>query len=120
MKKFFKVLTMGLAAIACFAFMACTPSSLAKAKEKMAREGQKVTVSEIQAEGLVGGLTALKTEGTINIEMDMILAFLFENEDAAKKFLSNFSALVGDDYTPIRDGKWVYAGTEDAIEDFTD
>ena len=120
MKKILRTVTMGLAAIACFAFIACTPSSLADAKDKMAKEGYRVDASNISAEGMVGGFTAIKTEGGLIVETDVILAFLFESKDDAKKFKADFDNLVGKEYSPIQDGKWVYAGTEDAIEDFTD
>jgi hypothetical protein len=35
-------------------------------------------------------------------------------------FMESLENLVGKEYSPVQDGKWVYAGTEDAIEDFTD
>lgn len=120
MKKIWKGLALGLATIACLAFIACTPSSLEDAKDKMAKEGYKVSASTIDADGMVGGFTAIKADGALDFTPDTILAFLFESKDDAKKFKADFESLVGKDYSPIQDGKWVYAGTEDAIEDFTD
>ena len=109
-----KIICALLAVLACLSFVACTPTSIEKAKEKMRKEGYNVAAySNKEAEGCVGGFIA-EEKGLLN--MDMITALLFESSDAAKTFMEQ----VGDSLNAIRDGKWVYWGTEDAIEDFTD
>ena len=110
-----KIICAVLAAVSCLGFAACTPSSVEKAEEKMKKEGYVVLAYEDQeAEGLVGGFNATKTEGILDIEN--ITALLFESSKDAKKFVEELN----DTSKIIQDGKWVYWGTEDAIEDFED
>ena len=110
-----KIICAVLAALACLSFVACVPSNMDKAKDKMKKEGYLVLAYEDQeAEGLVGGFNATKTEGILDIEN--ITALLFESSKDAKKFVEELN----DTSKIIQDGKWVYWGTEDAIEDFTD
>ncbi len=112
MKKF---ICMILATLACLFLFACTPSSVEKAEDKMKKEGYTVLAySDKEADGLVGGFTATKAEGILDV--DNITALLFKTKDDAKKFMEE----IDDNSKAIRDGKWVYWGTEDAIEDFTD
>lgn len=119
MKKALKGLVLSLAAVSCLAFAACTPSNLEKAEKKMAKEGYVVKAYEVEAEGFVGGITATKSEGIL--DTDTITALLFESKDDAKDFKNKSSQYIPSIiYTPVQDGKWVYFGTEDAIEDFTD
>ena len=110
-----KIICAILTAIACLCLFACTPSNIEKAENKMKKEGYTVLAySDKEAEGLIGGFTATKAEGILNV--DNITALLFESKADAEKFMEE----MGDASKAIRDGKWVYWGTEDAIEDFTD
>ena len=110
-----KIICTILAAMACLSFVACTPANIDKAKDKMKKEGYVVMAYEDKdAEGFVGGFSATKTEGFMDV--DNITALLFESTKDAKAFMEKY----GDQSKAIRDGKWVYWGTEDGIEDFTD
>ena len=113
MKKFIKFVTMAmLSASACVAMFACVPSNMEKAKEKMKREGYTVIAYEGDtADGLVGGFVATKNGDFI--EIDTLTALLFDDKDSAKDFYENLDK-------GIQKGKWVYYGTEDAMEDFED
>ena len=87
------------------------------AEEKMQKEGYGVIAYEDkEAEGLIGGFVATKNdgEGLFDIEIEMITAMLFETKDAATDFYS-----AANQAGAVLDGKWVYWGTEDAIEDIT-
>ena len=118
MKKLIKWISLALAATSCAMFAACTPSSLEKAKERMAKEGYKVDmIEELLPNNCVGGIYA------IDSDIDTIRAFLFESADDAKAFVekkTTAAVFILEKSTPIQDGKWVYAGSEDAIEDFTE
>lgn len=109
MKKFLLGL---LAAIMCIGMAACTPSSVEKAEEKMQEAGYKVVAySKDDAEGMVGGFVASK--GLTDITNTMT-AILFDSKDAASDFYSTIS-----ETGAVLDGKWVYWGAEEAIEEFT-
>lgn len=109
-----KILCAVLAAVSCLGFAACVPGNVEKAEEKMKKEGYTVIAYEDkEAEGLVGGFNATKFEG---FSADNITALLFESSSDAKDFVAE----LGDNSKAVQDGKWVYWGTEDAIEDFTD
>ena len=114
MKKFLSTMIM---ALACVAMAACTPTSIEKAEEKMQKEGYMVlSYDDVESEGFVGGFVATRNdgEGLLDIELEMITAVLFETTDAASDFYS-----VANQAGAVLDGKWVYWGTEDAVEDFT-
>ena len=107
-----KVILAILAMLSCFAFVACVPSNVEKAEAKMKEEGYIVVGAEDQeAEGLVGGFLATKLTDTIN-------AYLFSSKAEAKDFYEKLSDKTKS--KAIQDGKWVYWGTEDAIDDFKD
>lgn len=120
MKKIVKriglVLTM---AVLCVSLFACVPSSLEKAQEKMAREGYNVVNINVDAlDGAEGGIMA-----TDLLEGDMLIAVRFESVKAAKQGLKDWDELMsklGKQGTAIRDGRWVYSGSGDAVEDFAD
>ena len=118
LKKLMKWFCLTLVTLFCTMLMACVPSSLEKAKEKMAKEGY-TTVNILPAlpgaDGCIGGIYA--SEGLF--DEDKITAYLFETAENAKVFLANWDKLVGKG-TAIQNGKWVYAGSEDAIEDFVE
>ena len=112
MKKFLLAV---ITAIMCIGMSACAPSSVEKAEEKMQEAGYTVVAYEKEdAEGLVGGFVA--TAGLSGLlGGNTMTALLFETKDAASDFYSTVS-----EAGAVLDGKWVYWGTEDAIEDFTD
>ena len=110
-----KILCAVLAAIACLGMAACVPSNMDKAEEKMKKEGYTVIAyTDEEAEGLVGAFTATKMEGLLDI--DNVTALLFESSKAAKNYYEGLD----NKGSALQDGKWVYWGTEDGIEDFTD
>ena len=116
MKKLIKWISLALAAASCAMFAACTPFSLEKAKERMAKEGYKVDmIEELLPDNCVGGISA------VDSDLDTMKAYLFETADDAKAFLNSTAVKIAFPIsTPIQDGKWVYGGSEDAIEDFTE
>ena len=60
-------------------------------------------------EGLIGGIIATKL--TEEFKTETITALLFDSKESASDF--------ADTHDHDSDGKWVYYGTEGAIEDFT-
>ena len=80
--------------------------------EKMQEAGYKVVAYSNDAEGKVGGIVA--TKGITDLSNTMT-AVLFETKDDATDFYSTISELDG----AKLDGKWVYWGAEEAIEEFT-
>ena len=110
-----KVVLAILAMLSCLAFVACVPGNVDKAKEKMKQEGYAVLgVQDYEGEeGLVGGFTATKVEWG---DADNLTALLFSTQKEARSFYNNME----DNSRAFQDGKWVYWGTEDAVEDFKD
>ena len=111
MKKFLLGLLM---AIMCIGMAACAPSSIEKAEEKMQAAGYTVVAYEDKdAEGMVGGFVA--TAGLSGLlGGDVMTAVLFDSKDAATDFYSTLA-----ETGAVLDGKWVYWGSEKAIEEFT-
>ena len=111
MKKFLLGL---VAAIMCIGMAACAPSSVEKAEEKMQEAGYTVVAYEKEdAEGLVGGFVA--TAGLSGLlGGNTMTALLFETKDAATDFYSTVS-----EAGAVLDGKWVYWGSEEAVDAFT-
>ena len=102
-----------LAAVAC-CLVACVPTNMDNAQKKMKKEGYTViSYTDAEAEGLIGGFNATKVDG---LDLDNITALLFDSTKAAKAYYQDLN----DKSNIIQEGKWVYWGTEDAIEDFTD
>ena len=109
MKKLFAVLA---ASLACVCFTACTPFSVEKAEEKMEEAGYTVIAyKNEEAEGLTGGLVATKISLTEGV--DILTAAYFETTEDAKAFYEELG-----ESSAVQEGKWVYWGDEDAIEDF--
>lgn len=108
MKKIISLILVALVTVTCFAFTACTPFNIDKAKTKMKEEGYVVVDWPIDSEGFVGGILA-----TRNI-VDSIYALLFDSVKSAKDYYENKA----DKSSAIQKGRWVYWGTEDAIDDF--
>ena len=116
MKKFLCGL---LAALTCLMLFACAPSNLDKAEDKMEAAGYKVEDYDSNIEGAVGGILARPTgsAGSVIgglIDGDVFRAILFETKDAATKYLET----KGEDTEYVQNGKWVYWGSEKAIEAF--
>ncbi len=116
MKKMFKIIaTTALSVLACATLFACVPSNMEKAKDKMKKEGYTITAYEGEGtdaiDGLVGGFIATKAGSWT--EVDTLTALLFDDKDSAKDFYEDLNK-------GIQKGKWVYYGSEDAMEDFED
>ena len=100
-----------LTAVTCLMLVACTPSTVEKAEEKMKEAGYKVVAyNKDDAEGLQGGIIA--TSGLIG--GNTMTALYFESSDAAKDYYES----LGEDTKAVKDGKWVYWGDEAAIKAF--
>ena len=111
MKKFLSTMIM---ALACVAMAACAPMSIEKAEEKMQKAGYTVVAYEKEdAEGLVGGFVATAGLGGL-LSGNTMTALLFETTDAASDFYS-----VANQAGAVLDGKWVYWGSEEAVDAFT-
>ena len=114
MKKFLVGL---LAALACFAMVACVPGDLAKAEEKMEKAGYNVLNHEVKAEGFVGGIAAsLKSDNPLGDLGNVlggkgIVAILFETAADAKAYAE------GKEDVEVS-GKWVFWGDEEAVKAF--
>ena len=124
MKKFLVAL---MAALTCFACVACAPANVDKAKAKMEEAGYKVEVSDEDAAELVAGeeavgmIVAMNGEFSLTggADFDMLTAVLFESSSAAKDYYEKHKDEAEEDQVMKQSGKWVYAGTEDAVEAFT-
>ena len=124
MKKFLVAL---MAALTCFACVACAPANVDKAKAKMEEAGYKVEVSDEAAAELVAGeeavgmIVAMNGEFSLTggADFDMLTAVLFESSSAAKDYYEKHKDEAEEDQVIKQSGKWVYAGTEDAVEAFT-
>ena len=111
-----KVLLTILAAIMCIGFAACTPTSVDKAKTKMNKAGYTVSAYEVdedKAEGLVGSFYAAQG-GIAGMGGDNLTAMLFATKEDAAEYYS-----IVDGLGFVLEGKWVYKGTEAAVEAFT-
>ena len=110
MKKFLLAV---ITAIMCIGMSACAPSSVEKAEDKMQKAGYTVVAYEKEdAEGLVGGFVA--TAGLSGLlGGNTMTALLFETTDAASDFYS-----VANQAGAVLDGKWVYWGSEEAVDAF--
>ena len=115
-----------LAALTCFAFVACAPNTVEDAKTKMEEAGYTVIVSGEAAAELIAGetavdmLTATKSSGGLtNLKIDNVSAIFFESSSAAKEYYESVKDDKDEDEVAKQDGKWVYVGTETAIADFT-
>ena len=122
MKKMLKRIVLVMAMAVLFvSLVACVPSNAEKAKEKMAKEGYNVTdigsMAKLVFDGVEGGIYAVDNDG------DMVIAVRFESVDDAKDAYNDWESLLsklGQSGTALRDGKWVYSGMGDGVEDFAD
>ena len=112
-----KLITLLLAALTCLSLSACAPMDLDKAEAKMEKAGYTVvvdkTLSGLLNKDIVGTLVATKSG-------DLLTATLFEDMEAAKEYYDDLVDKNKDkeDQVVKKSGKWVFVGTEDAIEDF--
>lgn len=114
-----KLLSVLLAALTCLFLVACAPANIDKAEDKMEKAGYKVTVidgaaAEFIAENAEAQLIAIKSG-------DILTAVLFEDAKSAKDYYDKVKDEDADkeDQVVKKSGKWVFSGTEDAVEDFT-
>ena len=114
MKKFLKSICIALVAIVTgVAITACKPGSVEKAKEKMESAGYVVMAYENDdnIEGFVGGFIAMNISAG-----ESMIAILFESKSDAEKFAElNAKTEYGEAKV---EGKWLFAGSEGAIEAF--
>ena len=96
--------------------MACMPSSIDAAKDKMTKAGYSVEDYPVNGDGVVGGIYAFKKSGSVftgDLTTSAINAVLYETEEDAVNAVN--AAIFT---SPVRDGKWVYSGDEEAINAF--
>ncbi len=136
-KTFIKILAV-VAVLACVpvALLACAPTSVEKAKEKMAEENYAVTSFDVSSEDSENGMeavfTAVKIETILPLKGDYIFVFYFDSAEHAHNYAKQAKENASD-YLPgvltkafIENGevgisgKCVYYGSEDAVEDFKD
>ena len=119
MKKIAKILSLTLVFVMALAlFTACVPSNVEAAEKKMKDAGysveEYVDYEADNDEGIIGGIYAIKSESLLNV--DSIIAIYFETSKQAKEYAENWEDSM---FSEIGyEGRWAYAGTEDAIEDF--
>ena len=102
-----------LASLSVVSLVACTPRTIEKANEKMRLEGYTVVKTAENAQGFVDGISAEKTDDG---QLEKLIALLFDSRKNAKAYYES----VKNSTNSILDGKWVYYGTEDGIDDFLD
>ena len=114
MKKLVKGLALSLAvAFTAVLLTACVPSNTEKAKAKMEEAGYTVVAYEkADEEGLIGGISATKV--SISEGSGHITALLFDSSKSAKAYHEKHV----NNENVAQKGKWVYWGTENAIEAF--
>ena len=129
MKKFIKGLSLALIlAFSCVLLTACGgPKNLAKAEEIMKEADYNVVVTlaeEGNEDGKVGTISATKIDiglgSGLNVNGEHITATLFESSKAAKAYYEGHKDEEKEDEDQVLKvkGKWVYFGTETAIEIF--
>ena len=114
MKKFLMMLA---TLLACICITACTPSSLADARTKMAEAGYNVNDAlTLGMEGVLGGVSATKggIGGSGLLGGESLTAYYFDTNEAAK----NYYEANSDKSNITLDGKWVFYGTEGGINAF--
>lgn len=124
MKKVLKGLALSLAvAFVGIMMCACVPANVEKAEARFEEASYKVVAYSTEdatkvAEGAIGGFTASKA--TLTDGIDVITAIVFDSKKAAKAFYEkHIGDASEDDDTIIKtSGKWVYMGTEAAVEVF--
>lgn len=118
MKKALKFLSLAMMVLFTGALLtACVPSNVEKATEKM-EEADYLVIDYTKAddaEGCLGGLLATKI-----LDGEGLIAILFDSKDNAKDYYENLTDKDTEYGNFLQKGKWVYAGTDGAIEVFED
>ena len=115
MKRFLKSLSLGLVMTFVGVLLCgCAPMDTEKAKAKMEEAGYAVVAYEksTEDEGIIGGISATKV--SLTDDSSHITAFLFDSIKSAKAYYEKYE----DKENIGQSGKWVYWGTENAIEVF--
>ena len=118
MKKLTKILSFAFVVLfAGIVLAGCTPANIDKAKAKMEEAGYTVVAYDQgkDAEGFVGGFMA--TNISLTSGVDAMVAILFETSADAKEFSETWTGNY-EGKQVFTEGKWVYTGSEDAIEAF--
>ncbi len=118
MNKALKYATLaGVAAIACVSFVACTPSDLEDAKQKMQENGYQITpITGTLMDGVEGAFYASKDVGT---GINHITVIYFDNLKDAKTNYDSFVEIYKDTQTVVKKyGKCVTFGTNGATQTF--
>ena len=129
MKKVLKLSSLLLVLVALFTLSACAPKDLSAAKEKLEKADYEVTVVEgaiadatfaaMGLENLEGALMAASEDGE-----EYLAAYFFESKADAKEAMEKIEELVAEDteedeeVSVKQSGKWIYAGTKQAMKDF--
>ena len=117
MKKLLKLLSLALiAVIASCSLLACAPSDLSKAKEKMAAAGYNVIVTEAKEgneDNRVGTIVVTKIEIGATFEAESFTATLFKSaKDAKAYYEKNYGSDDKEDESTVKlSGKWIYWGS---------
>ncbi len=137
MKKVLLVVTSVLLALCMLAFAACAPSSAEAAEKKLKDAGYEVTaITEDELAELyddedikmAGGLIAYKGDLADILsggDVEYITAYWFADSASAKEFKEKYgeeideAEMMGVTIVTKLEGKVLYAGTEQAVKDFT-
>ena len=120
MKKFAKIfVSVVMLFVMAFTFASCVPSSYDKATEKMEKAGYTVvgTTFDKKEDGSVGTFNATKVVLTNTSESGTLTAILYDSSKDAKAAVEKVKN-ENPDSSVKQKGKWVYFGTEKAIEAF--
>ena len=113
MKKLIRLIACTIMLVLAMVMLACTPTNLEKAEEKMGKAGYNVSI--IADENAEGVLVASKGN-------ERIMAMLFQTKEQAEEFYNNdykmLAFILYDIDNAVLDGKWIYSGTAQSIKDF--
>lgn len=119
--KKFSLVAMLLVAILSLA--ACAPKDPVKAKEKLEEAGYAVIVDGTVQPGILklAGVDGVSSVITATNGEELLQAYYFAEKGQAKdalEALTKWAEKNGKESNFSRSGKWLYAGTEQAIKDF--
>ena len=120
MRKITKILSFAFVVLfAGLVLAGCMPASVEKAEAKMEKAGYIVTAYDKvnDVNGFVGAFMAVNAEVSSGVEVNGMVAVLFKTNEDATKFRETWTGEY-DGEAKYQDGKWVYTGSEKAIEDF--
>ena len=123
MKKIFKAFSLTLLLVFCASILlACAPSDLAKAKEKMEEAGYSVILTEAKEgneDNKVGTIVVTRLSLGSSFEAEGLTAILFKSAKDAKTYYEAHATEEDKEEETLKlSGKWVYFGTEKAIAAF--